>query len=103
MNSDIKKPLIYFGVLTLLFSLVFFLFPINLFDGEIVLQEGLTQVTIERQLSLSYFIGLGYEESEMVGIADFYLTAKGYAMAFIFILGFPALIAYRIYLRKFKS
>ena len=92
----------YFLALTLLFALIFFLLPINLFDGVIVLKNGLQEISVDRQLSLSYFIGIGYETSEMEGVVDFYLTKKGFMMAFIFILGFPGLFAYRMYLRSTK-
>ena len=55
---------------------------------------------LQTRLSLSYFIGLGYDESEMVYVKDFYLTTKGIFMAVIFIIGFPALLAFRLYLKR---
>lgn len=103
MKKEYKKPLAYFLAISLLLALVFFLFPINLFDGQIIVQRGLQEVTIDRPLSLSYFIGMGYDQADMDGVVDFYLTTKGKIMAFIFVLGFPALFAYRIYLRSTKS
>jgi hypothetical protein len=51
-------------------------------------------------LSLAYFVGLGYQESEMKGVVDFYLTRRGYMLAFSFLLGFPLLLAYRSFLAK---
>jgi hypothetical protein len=103
MKIEIKKSFILFGVLTLLLAAIFFLFPINLFDGEIVYQNGLQELTVERPLSLSYFIGIGFDEEDMIGVLDYYLTYKGVMMAFIFIIGFPALFAYRMYLRATKN
>lgn len=103
MKKEYKKPLAYFLALSLLLAALFFLLPINLFDGEIVIENGLQEMVIERPLSLSYFIGLGYEDADMVGIKDFYLTTKGIVMAFVFIFGFPALFALRVYLRSTKS
>jgi len=82
-----------------LLAAIFFLFPINLFDGVIVLENGIQTIEKEVPLSLSYFIGMGYEPEDMVGIKEFYLTWKGIFMAFIFIFGFPALLAYRFYLK----
>jgi hypothetical protein len=99
MSSSIKKSLIIFAVGSILLACVFFLFPINLFDGVIIEQRGIQTITHERPLSLSYFIGLGYEESDMIGIKDFYLKPKGILMAFLFIFGFPAILAYRSYLK----
>ena len=56
--------------------------------------------TISAPLSLSYFIGIGFEKSEMNAIEDLYLTGEGYAMVFCFLFGFPFLIALRIYLHS---
>lgn len=78
---------------------IFFTLPINLFDGVIEIEEPHRSYSLERPLSLSYFIGIGYEETDMEFVKDFYLTAKGIAMALIFILGLPALFAYRLHLR----
>lgn len=96
-------PIAIFIVTVLILGLAFFLFPINLFDGKIVYQEGIKEYTLDAPLSLSYFVGLGYDEADMVNIKSFYLTTKGIIMACIFILGFPALLAFRIHLRNTKQ
>jgi hypothetical protein len=98
MNKK-KKALIVFLGLTLLLAGLFFLFPINLFDGVIIEKHGLQTIVHERNLSLSYFIGFGYDPEDLEYIEDFYLTTKGVIMAFIFTLGFPALLAYRILMK----
>jgi hypothetical protein len=98
-----KKPIAIFFATVVILGLVFFLFPINLFDGKIVYQEGLKEYTLDAPLSLSYFIGLGYDEADMVGVKSFYLTTKGIVMALIFTLGFPALLAFRVHLRNTKA
>lgn len=100
MNSTMKKPVIIFLGSMLLLLAIFFLFPINLFDGVIIEQRGIQEFVHERPLSLSYFIGVGYDQKDMEFIKDFYLTGKGYAMAFIFTVGIPFLLAYRIYLKQ---
>lgn len=100
MKPQFKKPLLIFLGTSLLLCAIFFLFPINLFDGEIVIKRGLQEMTEARPLSLSYFIGIGYDEADMDIIEDFYLTTKGITMAIIFIVGIPALLAYRIYLKS---
>ncbi len=97
-HSKMKVWIIFFGG-SLLLSVILFLFPINIFDGEIIVENGIQKIVLERPLSLSYFIGLGYDQDDMVGITDFYLTTKGKVMAFLFIFGFPALLAYRSYLQ----
>ncbi len=96
-----KRPVIIFFSLSIFLALVFFLFPINIFDGVIVYQQGLQKVEVETPLSLSYFIGLNLYPENMEGVvADFYLTTKGKVMAVIYILGVPGLIAYRVLLRR---
>ncbi len=95
-----KNPWVVFIGLSTILAIVFFVFPINLFDGVIVYKSGLQEMNVERPLSLSYFIGLGFEESDMAGVEEFYLTLKGKVMAAIFILGFPAMLAYKVHLKK---
>jgi hypothetical protein len=53
-------------------------------------------------MSLSYFVGIGLDEADMQDVESFKLTAKGWAMAALFIFGLPALLAYRIYLKYSK-
>lgn len=97
-----KRPLVLFLVLSLLLALIFFLLPINIFDGVIVIQDEFGEYIDQRPISLSYLIGIGYDNQDLLdkNIKDFYLTTKGIVMAFIFILGFPGLLAYRIHLKK---
>ena len=96
----LKKPLLIFIVFSSVLTFLFFFFPINLFDGKIVVENGLQSYTADDNLSLSNFIGIGIEGMNEQGIVDFYLTAKGVILAFIYILGFPGLFAYRIYLKN---
>lgn len=91
-----KKPIFIFFFGVILIAIPLFLFPINLFNGAIVFENGPQKIVQDAPLSLSYFIGLGYEEEEMVGVADFYLKQEGYILAFCLIIGFPALLAYRL-------
>lgn len=96
----LKKPLLIFIVFSSVLAFLFFFFPINLFDGKIVVENGLQSYTADDNLSLSNFIGIGIEGMNEQGIVDFYLTAKGVILAFIYILGFPGLLAYRIHLKN---
>jgi hypothetical protein len=91
-----KKPLFIFLLGVILIATPLFLFPINLFNGAIVFENGAQKIVQDAPLSLSYFIGLGYQENEMVGVVDFYLKQEGYILAFCLIIGFPALLAYRL-------
>lgn len=100
MYLKIKNPLYVFIFSLLLIALPLFLFPINLFSGEIIISiNGVEQIS-EAPLSLSYFIGLGYETSDMVNIKDFYLVPKGIALAVCLLLGVPFMISYRVYLKQ---
>ena len=99
----LRKPLVLFFSLSFILALIFFIFPINLFDGVIVYDDGQFVFNEETPLSLSYFIGLGYTKEDLYGIKDFYLTTKGIVMAFVFIVGFPAVLALRVYLKTPKE
>ena len=93
----LKKPIIIALVLSSILAILFFTLPINLFDGVIVYKQGISTINVETQLSLSYFVGLGFDEADMTNVDTFYLTLKGKVMAVIFIFGFPSLLAVRMY------
>ncbi len=96
----IKKPLVVFVLGVLLMTAIFFLIPINLFDGEVHFNTGLQQFTEPIKLSLSYFIGIGIKPGDLKDVESFNLTPAGYALAVIFIVGVPGLIAYRMTMKK---
>jgi hypothetical protein len=87
-------PLKLFLIVFFIISIPLFVFPINLFSGIIVF--GKLGIEKEVPLSLSYFVGLGYDPSDLIsmGITDFYLTWKGKIVAFIFLIGVPGILAY---------
>jgi len=95
-----KRPLVLFLAMSITLATIFFTLPINMFDGEILMVEPHREYIIQTNLSLSYFIGIGYEDADMVHVKDFYLTFKGVMMAIIFIAGLPAILAYRSTLKK---
>jgi Zn-dependent protease len=97
-----KKPILIFMATSLLLLAIFFLFPINLFDGEIVRVEKHREYIVQAPLSLSYFIVIGYDAEDMTDVKTFYLTVKGAVIAVIFTIGIPAVLAYRIHLRNKK-
>jgi len=100
MKQLFQKPIYIFLFAMFCVAIPLCIFPINLFQGEIVYLNGLVEVTEQAPLSLSYFFGLGYNEVDMLGIKEFYLLPSGILTAVIFIFGIPALIAYRIYLKQ---
>jgi hypothetical protein len=95
-------PLKLFLIVFFIISIPLFVFPINLFSGIIVF--GKLGIEKEVPLSLSYFVGLGYDPSDLIsmGITDFYLTWKGKIVAFIFLIGVPGILAYSDYLFQKK-
>lgn len=103
MTAEKSRALAIFAITAFVLAILLFTLPINIFDGQIDYKEGSRAFTVDAPLSLSYFLGLGYEDADMQFVQDFHLTTKGFIMAIIFIFGFPALFAYRIYLKSTKS
>lgn len=102
MKSLKEKPFLIFIILFLIVSIPLWTLPLNLFPGEIVLENGLQHQVIKTNLSLSYFIGMGMNEGDLNGVHSFYLKPTGYMLAFIFTVGIPALVAFRFYSTKNK-
>ena len=100
MNALKNKPFLIFLILFLIVSIPLWTLPINVFPGVISYGNGIQNITEDAPLSLSYFIGLGYNEGDLEGIKDFYLKPTGYILAFIFTVGIPALVAYRLSAKK---
>jgi hypothetical protein len=100
MRTQLKKPLFIFFLSVVLIALPLFLLPLNLFNGEIVYQRELVEQKVAAPLSLSYFIGIGYEQEDMVGVKEFYLVKDGIILAVLFLIGIPAIIAYRFHLKR---
>jgi hypothetical protein len=100
MRTQLKKPIVIFCISFMLIALPLFLFPINLFKGEIVYQYALVEQKVAAPLSLSYFIGLGYDQKDMIGVRDFYLVKDGIILALIVLIGIPGIIVYRFHLKR---
>ncbi len=98
----LSKPIVVFIITFLAIALPLFLLPINLFPGEAIQQIGMIEHPIKLPLSLSYFIGIGYEPQDLEGIKDFYLLPQGYALAFCFLIGFPVILAFRVHIARKK-
>jgi hypothetical protein len=103
MKKLFQNPVKVFILMTLFIAVPLCIFPLNLFQGEVILENGISEQVVKAPLSLSYFFGLGYSEEDMIGIKDYYLLPEGYLLAFLFIVGIPALAAYRVYLGKKRA
>ncbi|MBI2258626.1 MAG: hypothetical protein HYU67_06975 [Flavobacteriia bacterium] len=84
-------------------ALILFLFPINLFEGEIVFELNGNRFTENAKLSLSYFIGIGASASETKDVVDFNLLPLGFLNVFFLLFCLPLLISYRFYLNDLKK
>ena len=100
MRHLFRKPLFVFVVLSVVIATPLFLLPINVFQGEIVYHSGISTIVEPRPLSLHFVSGLEYYGEEIKGVQDYYLTARGWMLALIFIIGIPALFAYRVHLKR---
>lgn len=93
-----KKYVVIFLIAFIAISAVFFLVPINLFDGEITYIDLGFERTVKAKLSLSYFIGIGASASDLKDVKSFHLVPMGYFFAFLMLVLLPGLVAYRVYL-----
>ncbi|GAB5416678.1 MAG: hypothetical protein Crog4KO_21670 [Crocinitomicaceae bacterium] len=103
MSAAAKKALIVFSISTVVIAVVLCVIPVDLFNGEVVWNINGQQITREQNLSLSYFFGIGVEEVQWKYVDSFRLTAQGWLLVFIIIVGIPGLIAYRMYLKATTS
>lgn len=95
-------PFKIFIICFLVIALILFCLPINLFDGIIIIENGLQKEEISAPLSLSYFVGLGYDPIDLAHVKSFYLTGSGILLALCMLIGLPFVVAYRIYLKRKK-
>ncbi|TNE55422.1 MAG: hypothetical protein EP338_03915 [Bacteroidetes bacterium] len=99
MSLTKKYLLIFLGICILFTALCLFL-PIQIFDGEVILERGASEMKLPIKLSLSHFIGIGLQRGDLDGVKDFYLIKTGYLNVLLLLLALPALISYRFYLRE---
>lgn len=100
MKTLFTKPLLVFGLTFLLIAIPLFFFNVSIFDGELIVQQGVKEIALPIKLSLSYFIGIGIDPRDMQDIEGFHLVGSGYLLASCLLIGFPLLMAYRSYLAK---
>jgi hypothetical protein len=100
MKKTISPWLVFTG-LSLIISVILFSLPINLFPGEIVMERGLSTITLkDHNLSLSYFVGMGMNLGDLEGVKSFKLSPWGWALALCYIFLLPGIIAYRIHMKQ---
>ena len=98
-----KKYLLIAGIIGLFFTCLFFVIPINLFEGEIVFEINGLRFTEKAKLSLSYFIGIGASNQDTKDVVDFYLLPFGYLNVFLILFCLPLIISYRFYINDIKK
>lgn len=103
MSAATKKSLIVFIVSSAIVAIALCVLPVEFFNGEATYTVNDTTITKPQNLSLSYFFGLGLENSTIQYADSFRLTGQGWMLTFIFIIGIPGLIAYRMYITGSSS
>lgn len=98
MSAAAKKALIVFGISVVVVALALCLLPVEFFNGEATWTINDTTITQDHNLSLSYYFGIGLENSDVQFADSYRLTGQGWLLAFIFIFGIPGLIAYRMFI-----
>lgn len=98
MKEIIRKPIAVFVLTLILVSTILFTLPINLFDGEVIYNVNGVEFSKPVKMSLSYFIGLGISEKDLVDVKSFHLVGMGYFMVVLMFAAFPTLIAYRVWI-----
>lgn len=100
MISQAKKAYLTFGISCIVITLLLILLPVNLFDGEIVYKVGTMEHIEQRPMSLRFLTGMEGDLSKLPNVKSVNLSSKGYLMLFIILVGFPALLSYRVFLGK---
>lgn len=96
-----KRNLLVFTVCLVTVSAILFLIPgAKLFDGEVVFEINGNSFVQPTKLSLSYFIGITSDKTELNDVKDFYLLPMGYFLAALMLFALPAIITYRIHLKR---
>lgn len=98
MKEIIRKPVAVFVLTMILVSTILFTLPINLFDGEVIYNVNGFEYSRPMKMSLSYFIGLGISDEDLLDVKSFHLVGMGYFMVVLMLFAFPALIAYRVWI-----
>ena len=73
---------------------------VELYECRFYLETELQTVDQTKNLSLSYFLGFGYDMEEMALFDSIQLTLKGWLMLLLIQIGTPVLIAYRFALKN---
>ena len=98
MSSFFSKPIVVYFIATIILSAIFFLIPINIFDGVYTFKVNGITFAAEAKMSLSYFIGIGSAASDLQDVVSFKLVPMGYLLVFLFLVALPILIAYRVHI-----
>lgn len=98
MRQFFRNPVAVAILMMVLFAMILFGIPINLFDGEITFNVNGVVFTEKAKLSLSYFIGIGASGEELKDVQEFHLTGMGYFFAFLLLIALPILIGYRVWI-----
>lgn len=96
-----RETLFFGSIIIVVFAIITLLFPIELYDGHAIYNDG---TVAEEKISLSYLIHKeGFlAQYEEFGVVDIQLNNLGWIMIGIINFGFPMLLGYRIALKRIK-
>lgn len=94
-----KYSLIFLGSFAL-FAAISCLPAVEMYECQFLLNSDYQTIDENKNLSLSYFLGYGYDMEEMAQFDTIRLTLKGWLMVVLILLGTPALITYRFALKN---
>jgi hypothetical protein len=97
MGALLKRPVLL-GILAGILLLILCIFvPIPMYDGIFHYDYELVHVQTEGKIALSYYFGIGLEQTRANGILPnhFELKPIGYVLLIMVHIGLPALIAIR--------
>lgn len=98
--SFLRNPKLIF-LISFIFIVGVSLIPqVELYECHFYYQDGVQELDFKKNMSLSYFLGYGYDMEALALYQKIDLTWKGKFMFLLLLIGFPFLMSYRFALKK---
>ena len=98
--SFLKSPRVIFVISFVLMVIISLIPQIELYECHFYYTDGVQELDFKKNMSLSYFLGYGYDMEALSLYQTIDFTWKGKLMIFLLLLGFPLLVSYRFALRN---
>ena len=98
--SFLKSPRVIFVISFVLMVIISLIPQIELYECHFYYSDGVQELDFKKNMSLSYFLGYGYDMEALSLYQTIDFTWKGKLMFFLLLLGFPLLVSYRFALRN---